>query len=322
MSFLPPASEVLEVLRLAVLPALGVAGVVCAVVWRLAPKRGAAVGAALALALGVLAGNYFREAVAFRLEPDRPLTLSDLRVSATHALKRQPAAQGPAAEEAAPTSPPTWYWLPWSAGLALLAGLGARLPKLPLTVAWALRLLAVFIVARLLVPAEVAGGAAWPVLLFAAVVLFQWGLLEQLARQAPGGWLPLGLSGVSFAAAVVLLHAHSARLTDLATLLCAALAGIAVVGWVLGRDPGGAMPAVAVALPGLLLIGQQETFSELPWTSFALVALAPLALSPLVLPWLNRLRGWGLVVIVLALLLVPAVAGVALAAQAEPLSFD
>src|SRR5262249_13807664 len=125
-----------------------------------------------------------------------------------------------------------------------------------------------------------------------------------------------------FAAAVVLLHAHSARLMDLATFLCAALAGIALLAWLLHRDPGGAMPAVAVAPPGVLLIGRQGAVSEAHRTRLSLAPRRPLALSRLVLPWLARLRGWGTVVLGLALVLAPAIAGVALAMRAEPLSFD
>lgn len=125
---------------------------------------------------------------------------------------------------------------------------------------------------------------------------------------------------VFLAAGAVLLHAHTARMTDLATFVAGGCLGVAVAARWAGADLRGIAPVAAVALPGLLLDGQQSTYSEVPWYSFALVALAPLAPAPLVLlP--ERYRRWRAFA-GLGLLFVTAGAAVFLAWWAEPLSFD
>jgi hypothetical protein len=106
-----------------------------------------------------------------------------------------------------------------------------------------------------------------------------------------------------------------------ATILGASLFGIAVAARQ-QADAGTAAPAVAVLLPGLLLTGQNTTFSEVPLTSFLLVALAPLALLPTLLPPFRRWEGIGLRILQLTLILAPLVVAVVLAMQAESLEFE
>jgi hypothetical protein len=117
-----------------------------------------------------------------------------------------------------------------------------------------------------------------------------WALLDHLARRFPGGWLPLTLSLMYMAAALVLLHAYSARLAEVGVILSAALAGLALIAWHQQLPIDGAIPAVAITLPGLMLIGQQNTFSEVPVSAFALPALAPLALGALLALRVKRFR--------------------------------
>jgi hypothetical protein len=153
-------------------------------------------------------------------------------------------------------------------------------------------------------------------------VLGLWATLEGLARRGPGGWSAL-LPAVAFgAAAVVLLHAHTAKLTDVATLAGASLAGLAAGAWQRQSDAGGMAPGVAVLLPGVLLVGQQGTVSEtLPASAFAVAALAPLAASVLLLPGASRLTGWRRAAAGVLLVLVPAGMAVALAVTNESLDF-
>lgn len=122
------------------------------------------------------------------------------------------------------------------------------------------------------------------------------------------------------AAGAVLLHAHSARLTDLATIVAGSYFGVALAAWWTGAGVRGAAPIAAVSLPGLMLVGQQSTYSEVPVAGFALVALAPLALAPLLLvpSRLRRAR----TLAGLGLLLATVAAAVFLAAWSEPLSFE
>jgi hypothetical protein len=102
----------------------------------------------------------------------------------------------------------------------------------------------------------------------------------------------------------------------------AALAGVGVVALAVGRKTAGVAAATAVQLPGLLLAGQQDTFSEVPVASFALVALNPLALAPLLLHGWRSAQKKGLIVVQLLLLLLPLAVAFYLAAQTGPLDLE
>ncbi len=109
-----------------------------------------------------------------------------------------------------------------------------------------------------------------------------------------------------------------------AIVLAAAMGGIAVVARFWGADAGGAVPAAAVMIPGLLLMGKLETFSDIPWSAFALPAAAPLLLAD-ALPFghiktdrsARRRFLW-----MVCLLLIPLVIALYLAHQAAPLDFS
>ena len=207
--------------------------------------------------------------------------------------------------------PPARYWLPWAALLA--AGVGSIARPLPVVGRLA-RVLVAGLIARLLVP-----DLPWLGVAFAAAVLAEWELLDRFGEEF-GGLLPLGLGVVLLAAGAVLIHAHSARLTDLATILAGSFFGVALATWGARAEVRGAVPIAVVSLPGLMLVGQQSTYSEVPATSFALAALAPFALALLLLVprrfWRARL------LLGLGLLFATAGAAVLLAAWAEPLAFE
>ena len=142
-------------------------------------------------------------------------------------------------------------------------------------------------------------------------------MLDTFAEDSPG-WMAFGLGIVCAAGGVVLIHAHSAMLMDLALFMAGSWFGVALAAWWTGADVRSAAPIAAVSLPALMLVGQQSTFSDVPLLSFALVALAPLGLAPLLLPALRRRRG----VVGLVLLLLASGVAVVLADCAESLSFD
>jgi hypothetical protein len=270
-----------------VLPSLAAAALVLAVFLIGGRKWGAVVGPALAVVAGVAAGNYQREA---------PLPwLPDQEV---------------------------WHWLPAAILAALGAGLLAQVPRVPAVIGWLLRAAAAGLATWLLVPEELRTEAWWVVPAFFAAVLADWAALELAARRAPGGAVPAGLALVCAGAAAVLVHHYSARFADIALMQAGALAGIALVAGLARADCATAMPAGAVLLPGLLLAGYHGMESEIPWVSFALTTLAPLALVPTLLPPLSRLRPVLLRTVQLALLLAPVVVAVALAMKAEPMEFD
>src|SRR5262245_6645503 len=223
---LPPANLVRELLVSAVLPSLAAAVAVLALSLIAGKQRGAAVGAALALAAGFAAGNYLRGVVPW--VPERS----------------------------------AWHWLPAAALAALAAGLIARIPRVPVPVRFLLRAAACALAACLLAPADLRAEKSWLQPAFLLVVLVEWEVLEGSAGRSPGGGVPLGLALVFVGGAAVLIHAHSARLADVAFLVAAAFTGIAAVAWWARADGAGAMPGAAVLLPGLLLAGHSEPYSE------------------------------------------------------------
>jgi hypothetical protein len=309
MPTLPPAHYVLEALQLAAVPSALAAAAVFAVILLAGGNRWAAPGAALALAAGAAIGNWYQPSLPWLSEKPDWQWLSVLGDQLTvPAPVWKP--DGPA-----------WHWLLWMGLAALAVGLLTRLPYVPGVVRWLVRAAAAGLAAWLLVPADLREETAWYVAAFAAAVFVEWALLEHLCKRSPGGGIPLGLALTFFAAAAVLIHAHTALFTNVATFLGASLGGIAVAAR-RRADAGGAAPGVAVLLPGLLLTGQTTTFSEVPLTSFLLVALAPLALLPTLVPPLGRWQGIRLKLLQFILILATLVVAVVLAMRAESLEFE
>jgi hypothetical protein len=268
---------VVDMMLKAVLPAALVAAVLMAAVTFLAGVKLAPLGAALGVAGGFFAGTWLRGAL--------------------------PLAPGDSA----------WNGLPWAALAALAGGLVVRLPRLPPPAGWLLRAATAAGAAWWSVPAELWKETPWLPAAFAVTILIEWVLLEFLATRPPGAEVPWALALTALVAAAVLVHAGSARLMDIATVLAAALFGIGAAAWWQRADGGGAVPGAVIILPGVLLMGQQETFGDVPWPAFAAAAAAPLVLALPLLPQ-PLLR--------LALILVPLAVAVVLAAQAGPLEFE
>ena len=207
----------------------------------------------------------------------------------------------------------------------MLVALLARIPKLPPLDRWTLCAAASFAAAWMLTPADVQAATPRALWLFALVIFVEWLVLDALAKAAPGGAVALGMAVLCLAGAIVVLHAHSLRFTDAATVLAASLGGVAVVAWCFRVDVGAAAAGGVVFLAGLMFAGQNETFSDVPVTSFLLPALAPLGgllLLPLLLLSDSRRRSFLLQALFLVLILIPAVVAVVLAMRAESLSFE
>lgn len=322
---MPPLSEVVDALMKVVLPASIATAVAFALVARLATGRGSLAAAALALAVGFVAGNHLRGAVEFRLDSERLLTPGELGRAFWDSLV-------PPQAEDAPIPPAPRYWIPWTAGLALLGGIAAG--AVHPAAAWSIRMAFSGLAAAMAVSADLRQSLPWLVPLLFVVILVEWTVFERLGqaemrgkepkpddRGQPGySWLfPVTACATFLAASVVLLHAHSARFVDIATIMAACLGTIAVVGWLLKASTSGAAPGAAVVLPALMLSGQQDTFSEVPNASFALVALAPVTLTPLIWPRLRNSRR--ATALVLAAFAGVVMLGTALAVRAESLSF-
>jgi hypothetical protein len=216
----------------------------------------------------------------------------------------------------------SWNRLPWIALAALAVGVAVRLPRTPLSVWLLLRASLAAAAAWWVVPAEVWLETPWLPATFGAVILAEWVLLEFLAAKPPGGSVPWMLAMTAFCAAAILIHAGTARLMDVATVLGAALFGVGAATWWQQSESGGAVSGAVLVLPGILLMGQQETFSEVPWTAFAFAACAPLTLALTLLPPIRLWPGWKIGLCRFALVLVPVAVAVLLAVQAGPLEFE
>src|SRR5437879_4635184 len=93
----PPWDQTWDVLRLVLAPALGASLVLMLVVRLLGRERLTPLAAALAVAVGVLAANYFKESLPFQYDNNRPLTADDLRTVLDWSLEGKP--QPPLQEE-------------------------------------------------------------------------------------------------------------------------------------------------------------------------------------------------------------------------------
>jgi hypothetical protein len=209
-----------------------------------------------------------------------------------------------------------WHWLPHLALVAAAAGLVGGLPRVPPALAHAARAAATGLAAWRLAPTDADSfGVVWVLGLFVAMVV-TWELVEEVARRQPGALVPLLLTAAAGAAGVVLVQAGSAKFAQLAGVLAAALGPFVLFAW---RRPNsatlaGAVPVVAVLLPGLMAVGKTYTFSDLPRAVFVLAALAPLGLAAAFLPVSGRVR----LVAMAAGVLAPAATAVALALSVTP----
>lgn len=306
---LPPVKDILDALRLSVLPAAGGAALVVGLFAVLGRWAGAA-GSAAAVVAGFAWGNYTFGALSWEATGRLVPWMSD----------------GPH---------PAWHWLPRAAVVLVVVGLFSRwvglLAALRLPdhrrwgaglLVWAARVAAVAVVSVWLVSGP--EGEKDPLLrpALAATMLLSWVALDGTARAAAGGQAAAYLAATLLAAGTVLLYAHSARFMELGVVAGCALFGVAVAAAAAKTDASGAVPAGVAFLPSLLLNGRLLTDSAVPPASFWLVGLAPLALVPFLVPAVARQNRWLLLSLRTAFILAPLVTAVALAAAAEKLAFE
>ncbi|HQR06211.1 MAG TPA: hypothetical protein PLN21_05285 [Gemmatales bacterium] len=104
-----------------------------------------------------------------------------------------------------------------------------------------------------------------------------YGVLILGERKLPG-WILLGLlCATGLATALVMLHAHTARLSDVALMWMISSAGLFTATLLKKGETQGIAGPAAVLFPYLLYYGQLSTFSEVPVWSFLLIAAAPVA---------------------------------------------
>ncbi|WP_010584640.1 hypothetical protein [Schlesneria paludicola] len=336
MSSLPPVSEVIDASLNIVLPAFLTTAIATVCGWKILNTRYVYLTAALAIVLGLLAANLCRGVFVTRFDAEKPLAIEQWGRGLLAALVGQPAQQESAEseDEATANGPDTEitsattksprsgrYWIPAAIGIVVVVELLAKSLKCPARWLQLSRLAASFVAARLFVPADLAVEYPWVSWLAGGIVFLGWWVADRLSVQMRSGVASVCTVVASFAAATILIHAHSARLTDAATMLMAATGGLATAALWRGGQTASAAPIGAVFLPAILLAGYHETFSEVPTTAFLLPAVAPLSAGlalALPGPWRQSWRGLITIAICVGL---PAMVSVALAMRAESLSF-
>jgi hypothetical protein len=286
------------------LPAFGAAAVLFALVAWPCRAKAAKLGAALALVAGLVTAAW--------IEFGKGLPASkvlSLIAGLGNAVNRE-------SLDTMKTGLSTSQWLPLVTLAIVIIGLLARAPRVPEELGRLVVAVSAPFAAWILVPKDLAAEHTWLTPVFAATLLAEWVLLEHLSRDWPRV-TAIALALIAGASSVVLLYSHTALFATAALMLSGAMGGV-VLGAVCRKgDTGGAVPGAVVWLTGLLAAGKFETFSEVPDKGFLLPAFAPLALLPLAVPRLGRLRGAGLAGLVLVA--IPAAYAVVLAMQAESL---
>lgn len=313
---MPPLQLVLNVALQGVALPLMVVAAVGYVSARFLGQPGRIAGGLVAMALGFVAGNYFLDAIELRIDSEHAFSIPDfVRAIGMTITGVIPAGQ---------SVPSSRVWLFWSAVLAGLVGLLLRVPRLPIAAAWMIRVVTVIFLSRLLVGPGMREETVWLWPVFALVLLVDWYLLEVVANESTSTWLTQALIWVSLAAATVLIHAHTGRFTDAATILAGCWAGLAIAERLQPSSQlrSSAMPVMAVMLPGIMLQAQQTTFSDVPALAFMLIGLTPMALIRLLFVpnWKKSTTPY--VVTAWALLLIPTLLAMILAVSNETLAFE
>jgi hypothetical protein len=298
---LPPWPLVESMLRTLVLPAFATAAVVLTIVC-LATKSANVrmIGGAAALIAGLTVGNYFRDLLEW--------------------WPVEPAAETEGVETFSRGWPALLHVTAFAVGLSALATfLSVR----------------VHYFAGLALRVLVAAGSAWwltealppfsrertMAVIFAGMIL-NW---EALLFATGGSARRMSLMALTVpwgaAAALVLIFAHSARFSDLAVLMLAALCGADLISALWKLETSSLAGGPAVFFPALLLAGAANTYSEVPAAAFACVAFAPCALWLLLPPPLLRLSARAVTFAAVMAVSIPCAAGVVMAARVEKLEF-
>lgn len=144
------------------------------------------------------------------------------------------------------------------------------------------------------------------------VSMVLYGLLSFGELRLSGRTLLVLLSAMGLATSVVMLHAHTARLSDVSMMWMVSCVGVLLAALIIKTEIRGLAGPTAVLIPFLLYYGQLSTYSEVPVWSFVLIVAAPLACS-LCLLTNNRMRN----VLVSAAWMLCLIAAVALAMRYE-----
>jgi hypothetical protein len=301
---MPTAAQqemILKDLLYMMLPALLMAaGVMAAFVWTGGVKQAAA-GAALALMAGSVFGFAVRDIGPLVMDEKSELAWSVW----PHILTTI-------------SGTSTWNRFPWVILAVLCVGRLARVSDGHSSDGWLLRGGTAIGIAWWLLPEFAREEKVWLAPAFAGVVGLLWVLLDY-AGDKPGS-VSIGgcLVFTLWTAGGVLIFAASKRLMDPMIVLAFALLGITIIAYLRGVEVGGAMPALAVAVPGMMLMGYLTTATDrVHWSAFALPVSAPFTLV-LTMPFMQGPK-WRLHLMRIVLVLIPLAIAMQIAMEAGPL---
>jgi hypothetical protein len=222
---------------------------------------------------------------------------------------------------------PAWWpdtrranWLPWLASVGALAGLLRGWLKWN-TLGMALWAVVIAVAVIRIVPKDYHTAPLWALPAFALLTTLIGFGFQRLNEKQPGFAVPGLMASALATAGVVIIHAHSKSLMDVAMLEAMGLFGIAAVTLFTKADVGAFHPGAAVLLVGALFAGYHETYSNVTWHGFALPAVAPLLALVGLIPWVQRRPPWQRVLIVAVPMLATLAAAVFLVMQQETLAF-
>lgn len=285
----PPTVEVMERLYQFALPAAGGASLIVCLFVRLG-RRAGSLGSAAAVIVGFLWAN-------FGLPEPKPEWERTADAPFAWESTGRPLPWTPDED-----SSHTWHWLPYAALTLVVVGMLSRclgwlvkryVPQRQWWVAnlsvWLPRLGAVVLVASWLVAERwTERHGTWLVHALGAAMFLQWLILDGIARAEAGGKVAGYLALIFLSASVMFVFHQWPTLAEVAIILGCAMFGVAIAAGATKSDTSGAVPAGVVFLPGLLLTGWEQQDSQIPVAAFWLIGLAPLALTPFLIPRLMR----------------------------------
>jgi hypothetical protein len=222
--------------------------------------------------------------------------------------------------------PPWWpdakrvQWLPWLASAAAIAGLLRSWLNWN-TLSTALWAVVVAVAVIRVVPKDYHTAPLWALPAFALLTSLLGFGYSKLNEKQPGFVVPGLFAAALWSAGLVIIHAQSKSLMDIAMLGSVGLFGIAAVTLFTKADVGAVYPGAAVLLVGTLFAGYHETFSKVPAMGFWLPAVAPLLALVGLIPWVQRRPPWQRVLIVSVPTLIVLGVAVGVAMSHETLAF-
>ncbi len=278
---MPPLALLLDLVLHLVLPAAVTAAVLVLIaIWSL-DRKWLPLATALAISCGILAGNYSR------------LSLPYI-----------PDGYG-------------WPWLlPAMIAITLVAGIAFTSFGKNRAVGAVLIAVTTLALAFVLLPVEL--HRAECLLGFVAVALANAFVLAKVSeRTSPQTLYLLSTFVLLKGTALVSIYSHFARVTDGAAIVASALIGLLAINCWKPISFKVAGQLLALTLPALMLSAQQNTYSEIPVISFILIAIAPLAFIPALLPAFKKFSPRAQLAALIVLPIIPVAIAFGLAIKAE-----